>query len=517
MKRLWFLSLLLLLGYTILAWQFPLIPYVERLPLSDIRTFAPTLNGGLAYAALVCMLYGGYLLGYQWVRQSAQPPRARSVLATGALFGVPLILTYPVNAVDVFRYFFHGRMFIHHGASPLAVPPNALPDDPYLPFAAILFDKTSPYGPLWELVSGLIYLLTEALCSTVGALWASCSDGAHLLSGIILFKLAGLLFHLAAGVVIWRLLANQSPRERVARLLLWTWNPTLLLMFVIDAHNDILMLLWLLLGLWCMRRGQLVWGMLLMVLAPLTKPIGLLLLPIFAVAAWQEKRWRAERVRALALSTVGSLMLTMLVFLPFGSPLPLLERLVDEARGGISFSPVAFIFWLGHQVGHDLPFYPLTRSASNLMMVAALVLVWATWRGRTPLRGAADMFGAYLLTGLKFRIWYPTWLFPWLVLDVQSRFRLSFGIWLLLTSQLSVIIYGHIRVAWLGGSNVVAHLVGVPFVFGIPLLMAFLTSRRAGKQSSLKFFERIWQVDRPSATPGFLLPSSHKDRVHSGD
>lgn len=461
MRRLWFLALLLLTGYVVLAGWFPLLGRADQLPLADVRTFAPTLRDALLYVLLVCTLFAGYWLAYRWVRQNSQPPPWWSILLVTLLFGLPLILTYPVNAVDLFRYFFEGRMMVEHGANPLTTPPNALAADPLLPFAAILFHKTSPYGPLWEGVGALVYWLSRG----------------NLMWGLILFKVVGLSSHLAAGLLIWQLLAEHDPRTRTAQLLLWLWNPALLFMFVMDAHNDILMLLCLLLGYKSIRQGQPLFGLILLVLSPLVKPIGLLPIPIFAVAAWQQMEGWKQRIRLLLLATMGAALVTTLAFLPFGSPLPLLRRLVDESQTGSTFSPVEFILVLGRMLGVELSMPLLAKGASLLLGLAALVLFWLTWRGRSALRGATDIFAAYLFTALKFRIWYPTWLFPWLVLDVHSRFRLYTGVWFLLLSQLSVILYGHIRTAWLGNSLPIAHLIGVPLVFGLPLLLGFLASR----------------------------------------
>jgi hypothetical protein len=470
MRRLWLLALLLLFGYGMLAWWFPLLGRATQLPLMDVRTFAPTLQEGLLYALLVCALFGGYWLAYRWVRQSAQPPPIWSILLVTLLFGLPLLLTYPVNAVDVFRYFFEGRMLVEHGANPLTTPPNALADDPLLPFAAILLDKSSPYGPLWELIGAGVYWLSRG-----SVLW-----------GLLLFKGIGLALHLAAGIVIGRLLADEEPATRRAQMLLWLWNPALLFMFVIDAHNDILMLLCLLLGYQQIRQGQPLLGLLILVLAPLVKPIGLLPIPLFAVAAWQQMANWQQRIRLVLLATLGAALLTGTAFLPFGSPIPLLQRLADEARSGASFSPIEFVHLAGGLLGVELPLASLARGASVLMALAALGLFWWSWRGRTPLRGAADIFAAYLLTALKFRIWYPIWLFPWLVLDLQSRFRLYAGVWFLLLSQLSVVLYSHIRIAWLNDSIAIAKLIGVPLVFGLPLLFGYLANRLNPSQSETK-------------------------------
>ena len=43
----------------------------------------------------------------------------------------------------------------------------------------------------------------------------------------------------------------------------------------------------------------------------------------------------------------------------------------------------------------------------------------------------------------------------------------------------TVLIYGHLRAYVLGGSQMAAHLIGIPFVFVLPFLLALLSSRRA--------------------------------------
>jgi hypothetical protein len=55
--------------------------------------------------------------------------------------------------------------------------------------------------------------------------------------------------------------------------------------------------------------------------------------------------------------------------------------------------------------------------------------------------------------------------------------HLQAGLLFLLTTQLSVLIYGHLRVYALGGDHFPAHLIGVPFTFGLPLLLALKTTK----------------------------------------
>ena len=92
---------------------------------------------------------------------------------------------------------------------------------------------------------------------------------------------------------------------------------------------------------------------------------------------------------------------------------------------------------------------------------------------------AAEVITGYLLQAFKYRIWYAGWVFPWLLLDTAAGIvPLAIGYAFLLTSQLSVLIYGHLYRWSILPNYVWAHLIGVPFVFGLPLLAGRLAGSR---------------------------------------
>ena len=461
---LWLIVILTLAGYILLRFWLPLAPSFSQAPLPDIRTFTPSLAAGLAYAVLLLLLFALYIRAFQQVRQMNAPPRLALILLATILFGLPLLQTFPFNATDVYRYFIRGRVYSVYQQSPFATPPNSFRDDPFLPLAGEWADETSPYGPIWELTAATIGQVSE--------------DNLYL--SLILFKALGLTAHTAGAALIWGLLHQAKTTERAALTLLWAWNPALLLTFVVDAHNDALMLTCLLLGLWLLRRGWTVAGFITMVVAALIKPIALLPLPLFFLATWRELPNDRSRIRFLLLSGIGSLAAVWLAFLPFGSPLDLVERLGREASAGGGFSLLALVILISQALDVHVPVDFLTYAGYIFFGLVVVWLFWQTWRGRSPVRGTADIFAAYIVQALNFRLWYTTWPFAWLVLDEAGHrdehgrlsFRLEAGLWLLLTTQLSVLIYGHLRVYALGGDHLPAHLIGVPFTFGLPLLLA---------------------------------------------
>jgi hypothetical protein len=203
------------------------------------------------------------------------------------------------------------------------------------------------------------------------------------------------------------------------------------------------------------------------------------------------------KIRFFLITAVSWLSLVWLLFLPFGPPLSLARRLLDEAGSGGEFSFLALFFILARDLGRfqitAVSIQLATQVAAGLFLVLVVWLFWRAWRGRSPLRGTADIFFGYIVQSFVFRIWYTAWPFPWLLLDtsvsekINKRFslkrlrtaegRMYAGFWFLLAAQLSVIIYGRLRASLLSGEHLYAHLIGVPFTFLLPLLLACISWR----------------------------------------
>lgn len=480
---LWLPLTLSLVAYVLLVIWFPLPWNYDQIPLLDVRSFTPSLLAGITYGILLCILFGLFILAYRLVRNSSRSPGLPTIVGISVLFSLPLLMTYPINANDIYRYVIRGRVTSIYEKNPFIVSPGDLPGDPFLPFAGEWAMETSPYGPLWETVASNITART----------------GNNLLFGLLSFKLLGLIIFLATIAILWALFRSSrakefsgSPQEEYARhsayTVLWAWNPALLLIFIADGHNDILMLFWLLLGLLVIQKGYAASGFLLMVLAVLTKPIAVLALPLFFVSLVRQSKSAFERVRFMLIVVSGGLLLSILLFLPYGSPVGLVQRLMREAGSGGGFSPAALGLLIAQYLGITLNAAAFSRFSSLLIVLFLIFvawLLWRTWCGRSAVRGAADIFFGYLVQALNFRLWYAAWPFPWLLVDAGKEaqnqgviFRLHYGLWFLLASQLSVLIYGHIRVFVLAGSQFLAHLLGVTFTFLLPLLLAWLSTGR---------------------------------------
>ncbi len=461
-----YLILLSLAGYVILAFWFPLIPNFDRQPVADIRAFAPGMLDGALYGLVLVWLF--FLHGLLYHRFSrASGASLKHVLGITVLLALPIVLMYPINANDIYRYVIRGLISSRYGVSPFIYTPSDFGDKLYPLLAGEWASATSPYGPVWEIVASVLTSFGQD----------------DLLANLILFKLIGGLSLVASSTILWAIFTNQrkdpseSYHRRIAYTILWAWNPALILTFVGNAHNDALMVTVLILGWLIVILRYHGLGLLIMLLAALIKPIALLALPLILVTAWREMKDRRSRIAVLLWFLGGGLLVTLVAFWPFGSPAVLLGRLLREASASASFSLSALLILLTREVGWMVPFNAISLTVTIIFTLFYLWLLWRTWGGTSPVRGVASAFWGYVIQALNFRIWYAVWPFPWLLLDAYDgteyvKHRMRAGLWFLITSQLSVIIYGHFRITFLGGSQLLAHLIGVPFVFILPFFLA---------------------------------------------
>src|SRR5262249_9529563 len=193
-----------------------------------------------------------------------------------AVFGLTLVLLPALPSDDVFSYILYGRIAAIHHANPLIVTPSAFPNDPFL--RLVFWQGTrSVYGPAWLLLSQVVTLLADAL-------------GGSLAGYVLLYKMLGLAAHLVNALLIWLIAGRLAPRRQLVATLFYAWNPLCLLEFSGSAHNDAIMLTFLLLGLYCLLRGWEVAGLISFGLSISVKYVMLVLLPLYFVLVIRETR-----------------------------------------------------------------------------------------------------------------------------------------------------------------------------------------------------------------------------------
>jgi len=230
---------------------FPLTRYALRPRLYDLmKLLRRSKQGIILYALCILTMFWLYWQAWHFVQRNAQDKDASSrlllvfIVGSALLFALILVWMYPINANDLFRYFFRGRIFSFYGGNPLVDPPKRFYTDPYLYTVGEWIDHRSPYGPVWELLAAGVSWLTRGM----------------LIPNLLALKGISVLCYGGSICLVYDILGRTLPAHKFGGTLLFAWNPLILLEWIGNGHNDVVMLFFILLGMNLWVRKRYIWG-----------------------------------------------------------------------------------------------------------------------------------------------------------------------------------------------------------------------------------------------------------------
>ena len=225
-----------------------------------LRTHIPDFLVGFSVAA-ICYLAAIFFLRRTAVRV---PVSGRfllwSVILPALLFRVCMLASPPSLSDDIYRYVWDGRISIA-GENPY----RYAPDDPAL--AAWRDADVHPFinhpelKTIYPPVQQLLFALNAGIADTVFA-----------------FNLWALLAEMGCGLVLWVFLRRLGCHP--ANLLVWAWNPLVIVEFAGSGHHDSSGILLMLLSFGVLLGGRYGRAALLLAAAGLTKFLPLMLAPL---------------------------------------------------------------------------------------------------------------------------------------------------------------------------------------------------------------------------------------------
>jgi hypothetical protein len=332
-------------------------------------------------------------------------------LGAAAVFGLTLVLMPTLPSDDLFSYILYGRIAAVHHANPLIVTPSAFPDDPFL--RLVFWQGTrSVYGPAWLLLSQGLTLLADAL-------------GGSLAGYVLLYKGLGLIAHLVNTLLIWLIVGRLAPHRQLVATLFYAWNPLCLLEFCGSAHNDAVMLTFLLLGVYCLVQGWEVAALISFGLSISVKYMMLALLPLYFVLVVRRtleqggtKSQAVLRVGWRVLVVAGVVALTLLPY--WAGPQTLGAFVYSPPAQHLDNSLLDALSWPVRSLLEALGTSQATAAAVSLsgLKVAGIVAFSGIWLVelfrvrslKTLLYTWAGVILAYLLIASGwYWPWYATW------------------------------------------------------------------------------------------------------------
>jgi hypothetical protein len=346
----------------------PFRGYGDRVPIHELDRLL------IIFAALYVVVLACSRVLPAWIA-------ATGVVVLTALFA----LAPPLFSTDIFNYVNYARLGVLHHINPYLHGAAAFTSDPSYIFTGHRWRHTpTAYGPLFTLLS-----YSFVGFGVGGAMWA--------------LKAVAALAAVGASALIWRCARRLGVRPLPA-VLFFGLNPLVLVYAVGGGHNDLLMVLPLVLGAFLILDGRPALGGAALAAAAAVKLTAGLALPFVLVAS--RSRWRVLLGAAVASVAIGIVGLAF-----FGAHI---VGMIDVLH--IHHELTSEITSVPGYVGHLFGLGGLTPArrliVQGLFVVAALALLGYAWRRRNWLAGCAAAL-VLLVASLGWLLpWYVVWALP---------------------------------------------------------------------------------------------------------
>ncbi|MGA9635070.1 MAG: glycosyltransferase 87 family protein [Solirubrobacterales bacterium] len=317
-------------------------------------------------------------------------------LGIGAIVALHLIflIAPPLLSSDIFNYVGYARIDAIHGLNPYVHPLSAAPTDPSYIYVGWPLNTTA-YGPLFTGAS-----LSLAWVSFTAAIW--------------LLKFFAAAASLACVALVW-MCATRLGRPALPAALFFGLNPVLLAYAVGGAHNDLLMLVAALGGIYMLLAGRQS-GMAALVVAVAVKSSAAILLPFALLGS-------RRPLKSLLWGLLTAALVGVLTVLLFGTHISsLLHVLQHDAR---LETPNDIPGILNDVLGLGIATHTLGRIGMLVLLPTIALLLVRVYRGGDWLENAGWATAAVLVTTTWFLPWYLIWFLPLAALAVRPYQRVT--------------------------------------------------------------------------------------------
>ncbi len=228
-----------------IGWGIFLGKVSQWLPANIGPTYQPS-SASIEFFCIISLAFFFYCLGAWLVACWTADERIWLVYTCiwlGLLLAGGIYLVTPgVLSHDIGTYAGYGRLLTVYHANPYFVTLSTFPHDPVLridDWASV----ASAYGPIWMII-----------CAIVGWLVKQPTPEAY----VIGFRVFALAMHLLNTLLVGSTLhtMGRSPRICALGMLLYGWNPLVLVESAQNGHNDVFMLTFVLLGILLLARAE---------------------------------------------------------------------------------------------------------------------------------------------------------------------------------------------------------------------------------------------------------------------
>ncbi len=378
------------------------------LVIAPLRRWVPGPGGAVSFVniagphpdhvlAAYLALAAAAMLGYAAVLVAASlgyRPTVGVLLTATTVLALPLLLVYPLLSADIFHYVAESRVLWWYHHNPLTTAPGPA----LLGFRFAWEQEPSPYGPVWALVTWPI-----ALASRAGLVWGVLAAKAMMMAALV--ALVGVVHRLAE-----RLRPGSGSWAAGAVGL----NPGLLLHFVANGHNDVLILLLMAVAFLALLSDHVLPSAGCLALAADLKLFAAVVAPFWLLAVL--RRYDRRRAGTAVLGGIAiAAFVTAVAYLPFWDGRATFSTLTTESQKMLRSVGELLRLRLADA---GVPWNSSVGVAQVSVRIASVLLVlpflWRATRSTISLFSGvgAALLTAALLTLTWFMPWYLTWCVP---------------------------------------------------------------------------------------------------------
>lgn len=371
---------------------------MEWFTVSRSNPLIVTAASVLLYVAAAGMLVCWILLGRHVFARRGPGLASRTIVSTAALWGVPLLFALPLFDRDIFSYIAQGRLLVY-GFDPYRWGIDSVPSWQEVGVDSMWTSTLTPYGPVMLAVQ-------RAIATIIGS-----PLGYHAV--IFAYRILATLCLIVAILLAAHLASRRGfPVNRV----LWVTavNPMFLFTFVIGAHNDALMIVFLLASLAAAlgRRPRI--ALALLALAVGVKATAIVALPILGLIRLGPDATLRAKLREWAIS--GGILLVILWAIGAAQGLSLRWLLLASTPALTSswFAPSAIIAAAAAGIGSLLGLsFDITFVVGKGIAIAGAIGAGSYFllsrRPYPPLHRLVLAFSAVIFFSPVIYSWYLAW------------------------------------------------------------------------------------------------------------
>lgn len=273
--------------------KFPLWSWIASQPL-PVPSQTEAVAIGLVLFAILAFVAYGTTVYLSW-KQKGKPAALVVVVLLALVFFFVSVLSLPNVNTDIYLYVLHGRVAAVHGSNPYYVVADEFPDDPLYPYASRNYtNRPGDKLPAWMIINVVLARLA----------------GDDPVNSLLFYRTTFFLFNAANLGLIAAILRRLQPEYLLAGLVLYGWNPIVVLYG--QSKIDTVMTFYLLLAAWFLVVDRERWSIVFLGLSALVKLITLPLAAVYLLRQIRLRQWRQLAVELVLL--VATAVLLSLLF-----------------------------------------------------------------------------------------------------------------------------------------------------------------------------------------------------------